>query len=166
MQTGQCEHTLEGHSDWVTSVMFSPDGVKVNIIPCECRMEIDIRLPIGMTASQIMKHIHKILEDFPQATVSVQEAASNPPNYCSENHSMVGIMQRNAERVAGRLPLAISGLGATDCKFWRYIGVSAYVFGVSPAGMAVADESVSIDEFIDVIKTHALSAWEYLGGPQ
>jgi WD40 repeat protein len=30
MQTGRCQHTLEGHSDWVTSVVFSPDGSRVD----------------------------------------------------------------------------------------------------------------------------------------
>jgi len=30
--------------------------------------------------------------------------------------------------------------------------------------MAAPDESVLIDEFIAVVKTHALSAWDYLGG--
>jgi WD40 repeat protein len=29
VQTGQCEHTLEGHSPSVTSVVFSPDGSRV-----------------------------------------------------------------------------------------------------------------------------------------
>jgi WD40 repeat protein len=28
-QTGQCQQTLEGHSDWVHSVAFSPDGSRV-----------------------------------------------------------------------------------------------------------------------------------------
>ena len=27
--TGECEQTLEGHSDGVTSASFSPDGLKV-----------------------------------------------------------------------------------------------------------------------------------------
>ena len=40
----------------------------------------------------------------------------------------------------------------------------AYVFGVSPESMAAMDESVSVDEFIAVVKTHALAPWEYLGG--
>lgn len=58
----------------------------------------------------------------------------------------------------------IPSLGATDCKFWRYEGVPAYFFGVSPEGMASRDESVSAEEFLRVVRTHALAAWEYLGG--
>jgi len=122
-------------------------------------------LPIGMDRQQVMSCVQdEILQDFPQVKVQVQEAASNPPNYCKEDHPMVGIMQRNAQSVAGRLPIAIPGLGATDCKFWRYEGVPAYVFGVSPKGMAAVDESVLIEEFLAVVKAHAASAWDYLGG--
>jgi WD40 repeat protein len=29
VQTGECQHTLEGHSSEVTSVVFSPDGSRV-----------------------------------------------------------------------------------------------------------------------------------------
>ena len=139
-------------------------GAKINMIPSSCKMEADIRLPIGMAKDEVMANIYGILKDFPQASVEVQEAASNPPNHCSEDHPMVGIMQQSAESVTGRVPVAIPGLGATDCKFWRYLGIPAYVFGVSPGGMAAVDESALIDEFIAVIKTHALSAWEYLDG--
>jgi acetylornithine deacetylase/succinyl-diaminopimelate desuccinylase-like protein len=77
---------------------------------------------------------------------------------------MVEILARKAEEVTGKKPLAIPSLGATDCKFWRHNDVPAYVFGVSPETMAVVDESISVDEFIAVVKTHALAAWEYLEG--
>ena len=37
-------------------------------------------------------------------------------------------------------------------------------FWVSREGMAAKDESVDVQEFLDVVRTHALAAWEYLGG--
>jgi succinyl-diaminopimelate desuccinylase len=40
----------------------------------------------------------------------------------------------------------------------------AYVFGVSPASIAATNESISVVEFLAVVKTHALAAWDYLGG--
>jgi hypothetical protein len=43
--------------------------------------------------------------------------------------------------------------------------LSSYVLGVSPESMAAKDESVSVEEFLAVVKTHALATWEYLGGP-
>jgi acetylornithine deacetylase/succinyl-diaminopimelate desuccinylase-like protein len=77
---------------------------------------------------------------------------------------MVNILAKNAETVTGKRPLAVPSIGATDCKFWRYNWVPAYVFGVSPETMGVRDESVSVDEFLAVVRTHVLAGWEYLGG--
>ncbi|KQR77015.1 peptidase M20 [Burkholderia sp. Leaf177] len=139
-------------------------GLKVNMIPSSCTFEADIRLPIGLDADRAMAFIREILKGYPQVEVSVQEAASNPSNSCAHDHPMVGILADNAFTITGNKPLAIPSLGATDCKFWRYHKVPAYIFGPSPSGMAAPNEAVSIDEFMTVIKTHALSAWDYLGG--
>lgn len=137
-------------------------GLKVNMIPASCVFEADVRLPIGLEAARVMQTIHSILADYPQAEVTVQEAASNPSNSCAHDHPMISILARNAEAVAGVRPVAIPSLGATDCKFWRYHKVPAYIYGPAPTRMAAADECVSVEEFMTVIKTHALSAWDYL----
>lgn len=137
-------------------------GLKVNMIPDKCIFEADIRLPLGMKRDEVLELIRQILERYPEASVEVQEAASNPAAACAHDHPMVEILTRNAEKVTRKKPLAIPSLGATDCKFWRYKGVPAYVFGVSPESMAAVDESVSVDEFLAVVKTHALASWEYL----
>jgi len=98
--------------------------------------------------------------------MEVQEAASNPSSTCDHDHPMVGILGRNAETVLGKgkRPIAIPSLGATDSKFYRYKGIPAYIFGLSPETMATTEESVDIEEFLTVVKTHALAGWEYLGG--
>lgn len=139
-------------------------GLKVNMIPGTCVFEADIRMPLGLKAEEVMEVIHKILESYPEARVEVQQAASNPAAGCAHDHPMVDILARQAERVTGKRPVAIPSLGATDCKFYRYKGVPAYVFGVSPETMGAKNESVSVEEFLTTVKTHALAAWEYLGG--
>ncbi|PMD50034.1 putative peptidase [Hyaloscypha bicolor E] len=139
-------------------------GLKINMIPDRCVFEADIRLPVGLKAEQVMDVIYGILEGYSEASVEIHEAASNPAAACSHDHPMVEILVRNAELVIGKRPLAIPSVGATDCKFWRYKGVPVYVFGVSPETMAARDESVSVDEFLAVIKAHVLASWEYLGG--
>ena len=115
-----------------------------------------------------MELIHGILQRYPEATVSVQEAASNAAAACAHDHPMVEILARRAEEVmpggAKKRPLAIPSLGATDCKFWRYCGVPAFVYGVGPEGMGRVDESVDVEEFEKVVRMHTLAAWEFLGG--
>lgn len=141
-------------------------GIKVNMIPSNCVMETDIRLPIGLTKELVLDHIHRILADFPQVELQVQEAASNPPSHCPPDHPMLQALARNAKDITGREPVSIPSLGATDTKHWRYLGIPAYVFGPSPTSMASTDERVLISEFIDVIMTHAGAAWDYLKGSE
>ncbi|KAK6433252.1 hypothetical protein LTR95_010570 [Oleoguttula sp. CCFEE 5521] len=139
-------------------------GVKVNMIPSTCVFEVDIRLPIGLTAETVLTAIEAMLEDVPEATFEVQHTASNPASASAPNHELPEVVRRNAELVRGkgRAPLAIPSLGATDCKFWRYAGVPAYSFGVSPETMAAVDERVSVKEFVDLVKIQALAVGEYL----
>lgn len=133
-------------------------GLKVNMIPDLCVFEADIRMPIGLKRDEVLAVIHGILEQYPEATVKVQEAASNPAAGCAHDHPMVDILARNAAVVmkGKKKPVAIPSLGATDCKFYRYKDIPAYVFGVSPETMAARDESVDVQEFLDVVRTHAL----------
>jgi len=140
-------------------------GTKVNTIPGDCRFEVDIRLPIGLVAATILNQINTILENFPEATYEVQEAASNPPNSCAFDHALTRAIADNAEHILGRKPIAIPSLGATDAKHWRYKGVPAYSYGLSPEGMAGIDESVDLDDYINLVKILTLTAWDFLTGP-
>lgn len=139
-------------------------GLKVNMIPGHCVFEADIRMPLGLKADHVMTVINQILTNYPEAKVEIQTAASNPAAACAHDHPMVDILARNALRVTGRKPLAIPSMGATDCKFYRYRGIPAYIFGVSPDTMGAKDERVLVEDFLAVVKTHVLAGWEYLGG--
>ncbi|KAI4721276.1 putative peptidase [Aureobasidium sp. EXF-10727] len=141
-------------------------GTKVNTIPGDCRFEAEIRLPIGLVAETILKEIDAILKDFPGASYEVQEAASNPPNLCPFDHALTRAIADNAEHILGRKPIAIPSLGATDAKHWRYKGVPAYSYGLSPQGMAGIDESVDLDDYINLVKILTLTAWDFLTGPE
>ncbi|SFQ33589.1 Acetylornithine deacetylase/Succinyl-diaminopimelate desuccinylase [Variovorax sp. 770b2] len=139
-------------------------GLKVNMIPDSCAFEADIRIPMGLSTQDVMDKVLALCARHPQVSVAVQEAASNPSASSAHDHPMVGILARNAQSVTGVRPLALPSLGATDCKFWRYQHIPAFIFGPTPKNMAAPNESVDIGEFLAVIKTHALAAWEFLGG--
>ncbi|KAK0258533.1 hypothetical protein B0A54_06086 [Friedmanniomyces endolithicus] len=140
-------------------------GAKVNMIPSSCTFEVDIRLPLGLTAKVILSAIDDIFSDIPEASYTIQAAASNPAASSPIEHELVGLLQRNAEMMVGVTPLPIVSLGATDCKHFRYRGVPAYTYGPSPETMAERDERVSVREFLQTVRVHTLAAWEYLGGP-
>lgn len=141
-------------------------GIKVNMIPETCTFQADIRLPIGLEPETVLWHIDQALVAYPDASYMVQHAASNPASYCDATHPVAKTMARMADLVTGQRPVAILGLGATDCKFWRYLNIPAFVYGVSPKSQGTENECVLIEEFLNVVKVHALTVWEYLEGEQ
>jgi succinyl-diaminopimelate desuccinylase len=137
-------------------------GVKVNMLPAACEIEADLRLPVGVDRDEVRRAVERIVARYPEA--SWEEGASQRVNatWSDPEHPMIGHLQDNVLALRGFRPPAIISLGGTDCRFWRAAGTPAYVYGPSPAGMGAPNESVSIDEFLHVVRTHTLSAFDYL----
>jgi succinyl-diaminopimelate desuccinylase len=135
-------------------------GVKVNVIPSQCVIEADIRLPVGVEKETVLKVVDEIVSNYPQVTY--EELNYSPPSWCDPAHEMVGILQANATALSGVAPQPICSLGGTDTRLWRYHDVPAYVYGPSPTGMGTGDEHVPIEDFLHIVRTHVLSAYDYL----
>jgi len=138
--------------------------VKINMLPAECLLDVDFRLPVGFPRARLLEAAQAIVARYP--AVSCEELLAGGPeaNFSDPTHEMVGHLVRNAAGRLGYEPKPIVSLGGTDTRFWRVAGVPAFVYGCSPAGMGGIDESVSIAEFHHVLSVHALSAWDYLTG--
>jgi succinyl-diaminopimelate desuccinylase len=135
-------------------------GNKVNLIPADCTLEVDIRCPVGVTTDEILARLDGILEHYPDASYSIVHR--NDPNFCDPGHPMLGIIQRNAEAVRGFAPRPNVSLAGTDCRFWRMRGIPAYVYGPSPNNMGAPDEHVTLDDLLGTVHVHVLSAYDYL----
>ena len=135
-------------------------GLKVNMVPGDCVFETDIRLPVGVEKKQVTDVIAKILESYPE--VSLRETQFSAPSWCDPNGEMVEILQRNVAALKGFAPVPIVSLGGTDARLWRYRNIPAYVYGPFPRGMGSTDEHVEIEEFLHIVRTHVLSAYDYL----
>jgi acetylornithine deacetylase/succinyl-diaminopimelate desuccinylase-like protein len=143
-------------------------GTKVNMIPDTCEFELDIRLPVGLTAEEVLSVLDSIGQRYADEGASItpkkQEAASNPSSFSPLDHAMVECLKNAATRAGGPQPVATPSMGATDCKHYRYAGIPAYVYGCRPSTMASVHESASVEEFYHVTRTHALAGWEFLSG--
>ena len=112
-------------------------GLKVNMIPDLCTAELDIRLPIGLSADQVLNHMRLLSEGYGKETaitLTTQTAASNPSSSSPISHPMVDCLASNAKYIdpASAKPVAVPSMGATDCKHYRYAGIAAYAYGCSP----------------------------------
>lgn len=135
-------------------------GLKVNMIPGQCRIEADIRLPLGVDKETVMREVNRIVARYPG--VALEELNFNPPSYCDPYGEMVEILQNNAQQLSGVKPVPIVSLGGTDARLWRYRNIPAYVYGPPPTGMGSYDEHVTVSDFLQVVRTHVLSAYDFL----
>lgn len=135
-------------------------GLKNNMVPHTCRFEADIRLPVGVSREQVLAEVERIAARHPHA--SFEEANCNPPSYCDPYGEMMDIIQNNVEALRGFRPTPIVSLGGTDARLWRYENIPAYVYGPFPAGMGSFDEHVDLEDYLHIVRTHTLSAYDYL----
>lgn len=138
-------------------------GLKVNMIPGACSFEADIRLPVGGTRAMAMERIAAILRNYPNA--AVEELNFTEPAACDPFHEMAGHLRANAKAVSGIDPQPIISLGGSDARLWRQKGIPAFIYGPYPRGMGQADENVDVEEYLQVVKVHVLSAFDYLSRP-
>ncbi len=135
-------------------------GLKVNMVASQCTLEVDIRLPNGLDAPQILAEIDKIVGRYPG--VSYRQTNYNPPSWCPPDAEMAQLVRANAQAVSGIDPTPVISLGGTDARLWRYKDLPAIVYGPSPTGMGSVDEHVTVEEFFHVVKCHVLSAYDYM----
>jgi succinyl-diaminopimelate desuccinylase len=137
-------------------------GLKMNVLPSECRIEADVRLPIGLSREAVRADVARIVAQFPEATLEEISPPEDVPNWSDPDGEMMGILRRTVQELGRPAPVPVVTLGGTDTRLWRYHGVPAYVYGPSPASMAAADENIAVDDFLHILRTHTLAAARYL----
>lgn len=136
-------------------------GPKVNMIASRCEFEVDFRLPNGVTREELLAWIDGLRS---RHAFEYDVLMVNEPNWCEPDSELARIVRRNATAITGVEPANVIGLGNTDARLWRYRGVPAVVYGPAPVGMGSKDERVPVQEALDVLRCHTLSAYDYLKG--
>lgn len=155
-----------GHSAAIPEITLSvgriSGGLKLNMVPGDCRMEVDLRLPIGLTKEEVRPHVARLMAQFPEAEWEELSSQEHAPNWSDPDGEMMQILQRTVRDQGLKTPVPVVTLGTTDTRLWRFAGVPAYVYGMSPETMAAANENVRIDEFLRLVRVHTLAAARYL----
>ena len=135
-------------------------GVKVNMLPGSCRLECDVRVPVGETCEKALSRIRAIVGTHADARVELM--GFTDPNWSDPAHPMVAHLRQACADACGLRPFAITSLGATDARIWRMKGVPAFTYGTTATNVAMPDEHTDIEEWIGVVKTLTLAAHGYL----
>ena len=159
------DHALgDGASQIVRRVTVNPGvvhgGLKVNMIASECRFEMDLRVPIGLTDKILLAEVESIVAAHPEASYEISQYS--PPSWCAPDCEIAQHVRANARAVGGGDPVPVVSIGGTDARLWRYADRPAIVYGPPPTGMGSTDEHVTVDDFLHVVRCHVLSAYDYL----
>ncbi|MEX0923721.1 MAG: ArgE/DapE family deacylase [Rhodovibrionaceae bacterium] len=154
------EGTADLMSQLTVNIGVFNGGTKVNMIASECDLEVDVRMPIGITSDRVLARIDEILADFPEATAYGHMITD--PSYCDPDHELAQLLGKNVTSIGLPEPMPIVSIGGSDCRFWRHAGIPAYIYGPNSKNISAPNESVGLEDFLNVVRVHALTALDYL----
>jgi acetylornithine deacetylase/succinyl-diaminopimelate desuccinylase-like protein len=135
-------------------------GVSPNLVPASARVAADIRLPMGVSADLIEARLRESLSRIDGIRLVVNRSVD--PSFTDPGAEIISRTVVVATEVLGGAPAVNMRVGASDARVFRKAGVPTVVFGPTPYNMGAADEYVLIDELVDVMHVHALTAFDFL----
>jgi succinyl-diaminopimelate desuccinylase len=138
-------------------------GIKVNIVPRRCEVEIDCRLPFGLTPEDIRNWVLQRLAAAGLGSVRFEYMLPVfTASYTSPEDPLVRRALANVVAATGKEPQLTVTFAATDARYFRPRGVPTLIFGPRPNNMAAPDEFISVDDLVAVTKVHVATALDCL----
>jgi succinyl-diaminopimelate desuccinylase len=134
-------------------------GTKVNMNAADCRVEVDVRLPVGTKMAPIIALLRQTARKFGG---QIRLMNTTPPSLSDRRKPIFDILRLNATRVLGAVPPDQISLATSDARLWRYKGVPAVKFGPRRNNTGRANEFIFTADLIDTVRVHGLTALEYL----
>ena len=126
-----------------THTTFAPTivegGTKTNVIPDRVELEIDIRTLPGQTGAEVREMLDEILGDLADS-VEITVPADDPSSASPIDTPLWHSLQRVSDKLAaGAVNIPFLTVGATDARFFRRIGATAYGFGLFSSRLTFED---------------------------
>jgi acetylornithine deacetylase/succinyl-diaminopimelate desuccinylase-like protein len=140
-----------------THTTFAPTvihgGTKTNVIPDTVDLEIDIRTLPGQTAAEVRTLLDEALGDLAGA-IEIVHANDDPSTASPVDTPLWDSLERVTKSFyADSATVPFLTVGATDARFFRRAGSTAYGFGLFSTAMSLEDYGVMFhgdDERVDV----------------
>src|SRR5579884_1161810 len=116
------------HTTFAPTVMHA--GTKTNVIPDRVTLEVDIRTLPGQGADEVRGMLEEALGDL-AGQVSIDPLAADPSTASAVDTPLWdAIAEVTGAFYPGSAPLPFMTAGATDARFFRRLGSTAYGFGL------------------------------------
>ena len=155
-----------GTTDVLSSVTVNAGvikgGTKINLTADHCRAEVDVRIPPGVATADILRVVGRVVRRHRGMRYDLIQRSE--PNWTPPGHEFLQTVRKTATAVCGEAPYFNISAPGTDSRVFRRAGMPVAVFGPTPYFLGAANEHVTVRDFLDVIRVHALSALEFLRG--
>jgi succinyl-diaminopimelate desuccinylase len=127
-------------------------GLTANLVPSEATAGIDIRIPIGLTTSEVQDAVREILVEHPD--VSWEITRSYEPTWTDSTSPLALACLRAAEKALDRVSWMDSRIGGSDSRLWRRAGYPCVALGLTPSNLGAPDESCAVDELLQLKRVY------------
>lgn len=137
-------------------------GTTANLVADSAELNVDIRLPFGVTVAEVEAEIEHRLKRLPGIRFEIirrYESSWTSP----EDPIVTAVLAASTDVLPqDEYPIVNMRVGASDARLYRAAGIPTVVSGLTPHNLGGPDEYVDIDELIIVAKIHILSALNFL----
>ncbi len=140
-------------------------GTKVNVVPDACELEVDIRVPPGLTPSEAKARVEELLRAEGLGDVECEFIQASEPNYTPPTAGIYRLVEANARELTGIEVKPILITGGTDARFLRTKGVPSVHYGPGELTRAHAyDEFVEAEHLVIATRVLAGTMFDFIYG--
>jgi acetylornithine deacetylase/succinyl-diaminopimelate desuccinylase-like protein len=114
--------------------------VKTNVIPDRVELQVDVRTLPGQTDEDVREMLFTAIGDDLAADVQIVADSSNPASASALDTPLWDSLERvSGALVPGATTIPFLMTGATDARFFRWAGATAYGYGLFSDRISFAD---------------------------
>jgi succinyl-diaminopimelate desuccinylase len=111
----------------------------------------------------VLRHVGRIVRAHRGAGYEVTRRGE--PNYSDPAGELFETVSRAVAEVRGE-PAALNiGSPGTDARVFRRIGIPVAVFGPQPFNLGAPDEYITVRDYLDTVRVHAVAVLDFLSRP-
>ncbi|WP_067728728.1 M20 family metallopeptidase [Oceanobacillus damuensis] len=140
-------------------------GAHVNVVADKCIIDVDIRVPFGMTPAFVLDFARNLVSSVAPGAVIEPIIPFNSPNWTLEHRPIVRDIELGIQRVLGMEEPIFSTLllGSSDARHFRLHGIDTVLYGPGLQHTIHGyDERVSVESLVESSEMYAEMAVNYL----
>lgn len=128
-------------------------GIKINVVPDSCEMEVDFRLPIGFKPERLKRLLLTISKKY---DVDFEIISTSDPNYTNLNETFINTFVKESYSIIKEKVKPVVSVYASDGRFFRFKGIPTILYGPGNLRQIHSyDEKVKVNDIITASKIYS-----------